>query len=705
MRHFIILLLCTVATAAGAQNMFDYADIAADKFKAKTVSGVRSMADGKHYTVNEGGMAIEKYSYKTGEKVATIFRSETAFNDYRFSPDERKILIITDRKPIYRRSATATHLVYDIASGALTRLTGEGREQEAAFSPDGRRIAFVRDNDLWYVDLADNSLHRVTDDGLHNHVINGHTDWVYEEEFEFTRAFEFSPDGTTIAWLRFDETAVPELTMMLFEGRKYPEPYRFKYPVAGERNSTVELHTYNINSGHRTKVDVGPETDQYIPRIGWTPDGRLFFYRENRLQNLFELLLADADGSSEVLYEERDRRYVNRPGDKTVAFLDDGKFVVHSERSGYAHLYLHNSRGVVTDTITRGAWEVSALLEVTGGRAYYLSNEGSPLRTNLWSVRLNGRGKERLTADEGTFTIAPSRGFKYFISYFSNTSTPNLVRLHTGSGKVVRTLEDNAALRETLVQRRVPEKEFFEFKASAGVTLNGWTLKPRDFDPAKKYPVLMVQYSGPGSQEVIDNWEMEWYDALVQEGYVVACVDGRGTGGRGADFRKCTYANLGGPETADQIDAAKHIASQTWADPDRIGIYGWSFGGFMALNCILKGADVYKTAIAVAPVTSWRFYDTIYTEVFNGLPQDNPKGYDDNSPLNFAELLKGKLLIVHGTADDNVHIQNTYLMAQKLTAAGKNFDMHIYPDDNHSMMPRSRHHIRAMMVEWTLKNL
>jgi dipeptidyl-peptidase-4 len=704
MRILLIIICAFIAVAAGAQGTFGYADIAAGKFTQKTVAGVRSMADGEHYTVNAGGRAIEKYSYKTGRKVATVYESQAPFNDYCFSPDERKILIITDKRSIYRHSATATHWVYDIAAKRLTRLTEEGREQEATFSPDGRRIAFVRDNNLFYVELADGSLHHVTRDGERNRIIHGHTDWVYEEEFGFTRAFEFSPDSQSIAWLRFNETAVPEFTMMRFAGRTYPEPYTFKYPVAGAQNSTVELHTYNIKEGRRAKADVGPEADQYIPRIGWTPVGRLFFYRENRLQNHFEVIVVE-DGASKVLYNERDERYVELPDNQTVTFLADGRFVVRSERGGYAHLYLHDAKGAVTDTLTRGEWEVRRVVDVTGDRVFFLSNEGSPLRNNLWSVRLDGSKKQRLTHDEGTFAIAPSRGFKYFISTFSNITTPRLVRLHDASGRVVRTLEENAALKRTIQELNVPQKEFFAFETSEGVSLNGWMLRPRDFDPAKKYPVLMFQYSGPGSQEVVDRWKIDWYDALVQRGYVVACVDGRGTGGRGAGFRKCTYGNLGELETIDQIEAGKYLASQPWADPARIGIYGWSFGGFMALNCILKGSEVFSAAVSVAPVTSWRFYDSVYTEVYNGLPQDNPRGYDDNSPLNFAGRLEGRLLIAHGTGDDNVHIQNTYLMASALTAAGKQFDMHIYPDDNHSMYPHGRQHVERLMVDWVTENL
>ncbi len=690
--------------------MFDYSDIRGGRFRARTVSGVRSMNDGEHYTVNADGR-IDKYSYKTGALVATIFdiKDHPAIGGrmagYEFSADESKMLITTDPRPIYRHSYTADHWVYDVASRTVRRLTEAGREQVAAFSPDGMKVGFVRGNNVYYVNLADHEVHAVTADGRPNEIINGHADWVYEEEYGFTQAFEFSPDGGSIAYLRFDESDVPQYSMEIWGERLYPALYTYKYPKAGERNSIVELHVYNIAGGRTTKVDTGAETDQYIPRIGWTPEGRLFFYRANRLQNHFELLTADASGASSVLYSERDKRYVERPNAETVTFLPRGRFLVKSERSGYMHLYVHNEKGAVTDTVTRGNWEVTGLVEVDGDRVYYMSNEGSPLRNNLWSARLSGKGKTRLTGDEGTFRIEPSRRMKYFISYFSNVSTPNLVRLHDSRGKELRVLEDNASLRETLTARRVPRKEFFTFKTQYGNTLNAWAIKPLDFDQTKKYPVLMYQYSGPGSQEVTDGFSMDWYDVLVQEGYIVVCVDGRGTGGRGAEFRKCTYGSLGELETLDQIEAARWLASQSWVDADRIGIYGWSYGGFMALNCMLKGGGLFKMAIAVAPVTSWRFYDTIYTEIYNGLPQDNPRGYDENSPINFAKNLDGRLLLVHGTADDNVHVQNTYRMAHALTAANKQFDMRIYTDDNHSMVPGGMYNVREMMVGYTLENL
>ena len=710
MKYFLSIVTLLFTLTASGQYMFDYSDIKTGRFRAKTVSGVRSMNDGEHYTVNAGGR-IEKYSYKTGAQTGVIFDAKDfpelggRFAGYEFSADERKMLVTTNPRPIYRHSYTADFWVYDVAVKTIHKLTREGREQEAAFSPDGTKVGFVRANNIYYVALADYTVHAVTSDGKSNEVINGHTDWVYEEEYGFTRAFEFSPDGRSIAYLRFDERRVPEYTMEIYGDRLYPSLYTYKYPKAGELNSVVELHVYDIAGGRAVKVDTGAETDQYIPRIGWTPEGKLFFYRANRLQNRFEVLLADAQGASSVLYSESDRRYIERPDAETVTFLPKGRFLVKSERSGYMHLYVHNEKGMVTDTVTRGNWEVTGLVDVVGDRVYYMSAEGSPLRRNLWSARLNGKGKARITEDEGTFTIAPSNGMKYFISYFSNVSTPNLVRLHNSSGKVLRVLEDNAGLKQTLAVRKVPKKEFFTIKTVYGNTLNAWAVKPLDFDPAKKYPVLMYQYSGPGSQEVTDRFSMDWYDVLVQEGYVVVCVDGRGTGGRGAEFRKCTYASLGELETLDQIEAAKYLASQGWVDEGRIGIYGWSYGGFMALNCILKGEGLFKMAIAVAPVTSWRFYDTIYTEIYNGLPQDNPRGYDDNSPINFAKNLKGTLLLVHGTADDNVHVQNTYRMASALTAADKQFDMRIYTDDNHSMYPGGMFNVREMMIEYTLKNL
>ena len=706
----VFFALCTLNTiTVSARPAFDYSALRDGTFEQKTVSGVRSLSDGERYTTMSDGRVL-CFLYRTGEPAGVLFDASAAeprieFTDYVLSADERRLLLTTDVEPIYRHSFTAEYWIYDRQDGSLRRLSQGGPQQQAQFSPDGSRVAFVRGGNLFVADPAAGSERQLTFDGRFNHIINGLPDWVYEEEFSFARAFAWSPDGRKIAYLRFDESRVKQYNMNRFAGGLYPENYTFKYPKAGEQNSVVELYCCDAADGSTVRMDTGEQTDQYIPRLFWTPTGQLGFYRLNRLQNHFEVLLCDSSGASRVVYDERNDRYVERVDGRTVTFLPDGdRFVVRSERDGFMHLYLYSVSEGLLGRITSGEWEVTELLGIEGDRVYYLSTETSPLRRDLYTVRLDGRGKRRLTGGDGTYRIAPSRGFRYFISYFSNVRTPNRVTLHRSDRRLVRTLEDNAALRAKLDELQVPVKEFFRFATSEGVELNGYMVRPNGFDSSRRYPVLMTQYSGPGSQQAADRWTIGWEDVLVQQGYIVACVDGRGTGFRGEEFKKCTYGELGKYETVDQIEAARYLASLPYVDPDRIGIYGWSYGGFMALNCILKGNDVFRAAIAVAPVTSWRFYDTIYTEIYNGLPQDNPSGYDDNSPIHFADRLKGKLLIAHGTGDDNVHIQNTYEMITRLVEYDKPFELYVYPDRNHGMGP-SRHHLMERCIEFVQRNL
>lgn len=706
----VFFALCTLNTiTVSARPAFDYSALRDGTFEQKTVSGVRSLSDGERYTTMSDGRVL-CFSYRTGEPAGVLFDASAAeprieFTDYVLSADERRLLLTTDVEPIYRHSFTAEYWIYDRQDGSLRRLSQGGPQQQAQFSPDGSQVVFVRGGNLFVADPAAGSERQLTFDGRFNHIINGLPDWVYEEEFSFARAFAWSPDGRKIAYLRFDESRVKQYNMNRFAGGLYPENYTFKYPKAGEQNSVVELYCCDAADGSTVRMDTGEQTDQYIPRLFWTPTGQLGFYRLNRLQNHFEVLLCDSSGASRVVYDERNDRYVERVDGRTVTFLPDGdRFVVRSERDGFMHLYLYSVSEGLLGRITSGEWEVTELLGIEGDRVYYLSTETSPLRRDLYTVRLDGRDKRRLTGGDGTYRIAPSRGFRYFISYFSNVRTPNRVTLHRSDGRLVRTLEDNAALRAKLDELQVPVKEFFRFATSEGVELNGYMVRPNGFDSSRRYPVLMTQYSGPGSQQAADRWTIGWEDVLVQQGYIVACVDGRGTGFRGEEFKKCTYGELGKYETVDQIEAARYLASLPYVDPDRIGIYGWSYGGFMALNCILKGNDVFRAAIAVAPVTSWRFYDTIYTEIYNGLPQDNPSGYDDNSPIHFADRLKGKLLIAHGTGDDNVHIQNTYEMITKLVEYDKPFELYVYPDRNHGMGP-SRHHLMERCIEFVQRNL
>ena len=704
---FAAALLFTAGPAAAEG---EYAEIARLKGMNQTVRGIRSMNDGEHYTVLAGN-DIRRYAYASegpGESLLPSPTPNLAISDYTLSPDERSILIASGRHPIYRHSYTTSYSL--IRDGRVIPVLRDAEApRDASFSPDGRRIAYSDHNDLYVYDIETQRTRRITDDGHWNEVINGTTDWVYEEEFGITRAYAFSPDGQKLAYLRFDESQVPLMEMMRFDGKLYNRAYSFKYPKAGEANSVVQLWIADLATGAKTRIDTGPETDQYIPRIGWTPDGRPWYYRLNRRQNTFEMVVCEPHGAQRTVYEERSQQYVERVDDKTVTFVDRDRFLVRQEsHTGYMHLYLYSLRRGLLEQVTRGAWEVTDVVGTDGKRVWYLSTETSPLRRNLYSVRLDGKDKQRLTQGEGYYTVSPSKGMKYFITTFSNATTPNLTEVRDAAGQWLRTLADSRELRAELMAADRPVKEFFTFVTERGDTLNAYRILPRGFDPAKRYPVLLTQYSGPGSQSVADRWSMDWEDALAEKGYIVVCADGRGTGFRGEKFKKLTYGRLGALEVEDQLSTARYMAAQPWVDPDRIGIYGWSYGGFMALSCALKGHGLFRMAIAVAPVTSWRYYDTIYTEIYNNLPQFNAEGYDKYSPIHFAQMLddrRTRLLIIHGTADDNVHFQNTVEMTRALNRAGKQYDMMVYPDQNHSMWPDATAHIRQKMIDYTLKNL
>ena len=726
----LLLGLAAVAcTAYGASPQFTYADIAAGKFAQRTVAGLRSMADGEHYTVLDSGRVVV-FSYASGDREGVLASPEDIgaawqrIADYRLSPAEDKVLFRLDGKPLYRRSAYSSYVVYDTESGEAAPLHESDSLRYAVFSPDGERVAFVLRNNIYVKELATGRETAVTTDGVPNHIINGMPDWVYEEEWGLEDALRWSPDGEKLAFLRFDESGVRDYSLDLYgpDGStpeddvttpRYPRRFTYKYPMAGEANSAVSLHVYDLASGRTTHVDVGPERDQYLPFFGWTPAGALCFYRINRLQNHLEVFVDDLKGTRKMIYEERSDKYIDNIGMGTVTFLSDGdRFIVKNEtRTGFSHLYMYSMERGFLYPLTEGEWEVRSLVCATDERVWFLSNETSPLRNNLYVVGTNGKGKRRLTKGEGTYAIAPSEGCKYYISYFSNSSTPNTVTLHDSRGRLLRTLEDNAELKEYIASVGYPVREFFTFPVThegRRIELNCYIVKPADFDPGGSYPVLFTQYSGPASQQVLDRWFVDWEDALVQQGYLVVCMDPRGTGGRGEWFKKLTYGQMGLLETEDQIALARYVAGLPYVDASRIGIYGWSYGGFMSLNCILKGADVFSMAISVAPVTSWRYYDSIYTENFNGLPDDYPKGYDDNSPVNLAHLFRDdstRLLIVHGTADDNVHFQNTMEMARALNKLGKQYDMMVYPDQNHSMMPDDMIHVREKMLRYTLENL
>ncbi len=646
------------------------------------------------------------YDYAKESKGEVVFTAKHNILSYSKSPDGTMALYEMvegewPRQEIYRHSYTSDYYVA-CADGSTIKIDDV---RDISFSPDNSHLAMAFNNDIFLYNLATNEIYNITDDGKWNHIINGTTDWVYEEEYGFTKAYAFSPDGKEIAYLKFDESEVPEFEMMRFDNTLYNKAYRFKYPKAGDKNSVVTLHVYNIENKTTRQINTGDETDQYIPRIDYTPAGNLFFYRVNRLQNKFEVIMVE-NGVQKVIYSESDDRYVERPNVATITFIDAERFIVREETTaGWFHLYLHSVDNGRLHAITQGEWEVTEIVGIAPNKKtiYYMSTEVAPEERNLYSIDINGKNKKCLLADKGYWRVYPSADMSYFAAEHSATNCYPSAAVYNNKGKQLRSLMlEPKATTEPEYQRN-----YYTFSTERGDELTYYLIYPADYDPTKHYPVLMTQYSGPGSQEIDNRWGGDWEETLARNGYIVASCDARGTGFRGEEFKKVTYANLGHCEVEDQISFAKHLAKQEFIDAERIGIYGWSFGGFMALNCALKGDGIFKMAIAVAPVTSWRYYDTIYTEIYNGIPEQNPEGYDNNSPINYAERLSDntRLLIIHGTADDNVHFQNAMEMCRALNRAGKQYDMMVYPDQNHSMRPHDTVNVRQKMVDYCLENL
>ena len=638
-----------------------------------------------------GNTTVDKYSYKTLEKVETIVNSANLsglnnFSSYTFNKEESSLILGTNFNKIYRRSYTGTFYYYSIASKKLILI---GKDiQEPRFSPDGKKIAYAKNNNIYILNLSNgNTVTQVTKDGKINEVINGITDWVYEEEFGFVSAFEWSKNSNYLAFLRFDESEVPTFSMDLVGNGNYPEQQVFKYPKAGEKNAVVTLHMYVLSSQETKSIDLGAY--EYIPRIKWSNDANVLVATTlNRHQNNLKLHKVNTlKNKSTLLLDEIDKAYVDITDNLT--FLNDNSFIWTSEKDGFNHIYHYDFSGKLINQITKGNWEVTNYYGYNKEKKtiYYQSVENGSTNRGVYSIGLNGGNKKILSNPTGTNTASFSRNLNYFINTFSTSGTPPIYTLFTAEGKLLKTIKDNATLKEKLTTYKMSPKEFSTI-AINGNELNMWMVKPLNFDATKKYPLLMFQYSGPGSQQVANRWNGSndyWHNMLAQKGMIVVCVDGRGTGFKGSDFKKSTYLNLVKYETEDQIAAAKKIAKLAYIDKNNIGIWGWSFGGHMSTNSLLKGSDIFTTAIAVAPVTSWRFYDTVYTERFLRTPQENPKGYDNNSPVNYAEKLKGNYLLVHGTGDDNVHVQNSYRMINALIEANKQFDMFIVPDRTHGI--------------------
>ncbi|NPA44289.1 MAG: S9 family peptidase, partial [Chlorobi bacterium] len=691
-------------------------------FWAGSVYGVRSMNDGEHFTTQNRSGDILKYSYETGKVVDTIFKASNfklQIDDYEFNTDETKILLQTNYERIYRRSFTADYYVYDIANNKISKVSDNGKQQIASFSPDSKKIAFIRNNNMFIKDTETEKETQITFDGKHNEIINGIPDWVYEEEFEFNKAYEWSPDGKKIAYIKFNEKDVKLFNMTVFKGmyptieanKLYPENRSFKYPKAGEDNSIVSVHIFDIETGKIKNVSIGEDKDIYIPRIRWTKDvNKLAIFRLNRLQNKFDLLYANPNtGKTQVAYTETNKYYFDEAEFDNINFTEDGKyFVMTSERDGYRHLYLHDISGKEIRQITKGNWDVTDFYGYDTKQKvfYFQSAEESPLNRAIYKVDFKGKKKVKLSDQKGTNDAEFSKNFKYYINFFSNIEIPTYVTLHNSKGKLIRVLKDNSRIKQLAEEYGGVNKKFFTFKTSENIELNAYMVTPPNFDETKKYPVIIFQYSGPGSQQVLDEWNFGWNNLLAQKGAIVVVVDPRGTGARGEEFKKQTYLQLGKYETIDLIETAKYLKKQTYVNPNKIGIWGWSYGGFMTSLCMTKGADYFTTGIAVAPVTNWRYYDNIYTERFMRTPQENPNGYDDNSPINFADKLKGKFLIVHGSADDNVHWQNTAEFTEALVQANKQFNQFIYTNRNHSIYGgNTRFHLYTMMLNFWEDNL
>ena len=735
MKKFFMIAACFLflfkgEVAHAQEGKIKLQDVTNGVYWPKQIDGVNPMNDGESYTqLSPDYKRIVRHSFKTGKEIATIFDVETArgskklprIDGYIMSPDEHRILIQTETKGIYRRSYTAVYYIYDVRNNTLEPLSEGGPQQVPLFSPDGNVIAFARGNNLFLVKLLfGNAEVQVTKDGKFNEVINGLPDWVNEEEFTTNRSFDFSADSKVLAWVRYDESQVPIYSMQEFKGLyparsefdAYPGTYDYKYPVAGQKNSEVKVMTFDIKNRVTRTLDVPLDKDGYIPRIKFTSDPtKLAVITLNRHQSQMDVYMANPLSKvCKLVLREKNEKYVRETAYTQMKFYD-GHFSLLSERSGFQHLYWYNLGGQLEAQITKGNFEVTDFYgyDARTGSFYFASTQESPLRRAVYKADKQGRVK-KLSSSVGTNSAKFSKTMKYYMNVYSSAQQPPVTSLCDNNGKTITTLIDNADLKAK-VEKVAGKKEFFQFTTSEGVQLNGWMMKPRDFDASKKYPVVMYQYSGPGSQEVTDSWNLGFYGAgifesyLTEQGFICACVDGRGTGARGADFEKCTYLQLGLRESQDQVETAIYLGSLPYVDKANIGIWGWSFGGFNTLMSMSEGRPVFKAGVAVAAPSNWKYYDTVYTERYMRTPNENAAGYAIN-PMERAANLSGSLLLIHGTADDNVHFRNVAEMSEALVQANKQFEMQIYTNRNHSIYGgNTRYHLLTRMCDFFKRNL
>jgi len=711
---FAALFLLTSSVIIAQQNI-TVEDIYTGQFFTPGLQALESLNNGKEYIIlnynRDRTQTIDKYSYTTGEKTGTLISSvdhKLPIISYTLSDDESQMLVVSESEPIFRHSSYDKVHVYDMNTKKLLQVSDQ-LVRSAALSPDGKKVAYVFKNNIYYKELATGKVTQVTNDGENNKLINGVTDWVYEEEFAFVKAYEWSPDSKQIAFISFDESNVPEFSMDVYGNGLYQNQDIFKYPKAGEKNAVVGLHMYDLATQKRNEINLNRNEEFYIARLNYSPNGKLAAQVLNRHQNVLDFYYIDQSGNASIAFTEKDSAYVDVTDDLT--FLADGSFLWTSDKDNWRHIYHYDANGNEKKQITTGNWDVTSYYgyDAKNKRIFYQSTEDGSINRGIYSISLKGKKKKKLSSKTGSNRASFSSNFSYFINTYSSATTPPVYTLHNAKdGKQVREIKNNKQLLNKLKNYKFAQKEFSTININ-GNDLNMWTMKPADFDKNKEYPLLMFQYSGPGSQQVSNSWygaNDYWHSMLANDGYIVICVDGRGTGYKGADFKKVTQKELGKYEVQDQIAVAKKMGAMDYIDSSRIGIWGWSYGGFMSSNCLLQGNDTFSTAIAVAPVTSWRFYDTIYTERYMTTPQENPSGYDDNSPISHVDKLKGKYLLVHGSADDNVHVQNTMRMVEALVQANKQFEWAIYPDKNHGIYGgNTRIHLFNKLTDFIHNNL
>lgn len=725
MKHlFLLWSLCALSMGVMGQKQ-PVTLISLGQLTPKSVPAIQSMADGLHYTqLGENGRSIEQYDYATGKKVADLLdldkvelKDVAVIDGYEVNDAATRILIYTNKKPLYRHSFVADYYVYDMNRRELKPLSEGGGQRMASFSPDGHHVAFVKNNNLHVAKLRFGTVSAITSDGAPGAVINGVPDWVYEEEFKLTQAYAWSPDSREVAFVRFDESAVNTFNFPLYRGSMpaneayglYPGMYEYKYPKAGQANARVSVRVFNLDNRTTKIMDIGKDDDVYVPRLMWADAQRVAVVKLNRLQNQLDLLLChSATTVSTSLLMHRNEFYIGDEVLDNIQFLPDGNgFLYVGEMDGWNHIHHYSMAGTELSQLTKGEYDVMSLLGYDADKkmVYYQAAEESPMCRDIYMVSLSGKVKKKISLLKGTNEAEVSVGGKYLFVISHNATTPPRYSMLDAAGKVLRTIDDNKDLSAKMADYEIASKEYFTFNQTDGVALNGWLMKPAGFDGSKKYPVVLVQYNGPNYQEVLDGFKLGWEQALVTEGFIVACVDGRGTGARGEAFRKSTYMKLGQLESADMVDAAAYLSGLPFVDGSRIGIWGWSYGGYVTLMSMSRSA-AFKAGVAIAPLTDWRFYDTAYTERYMRRPSDNEAGYHAGSPLLMAGRLKGRLLLVHGTADDNVHFQNTMEYADRLIQTGKQFDMMVYPNQSHAIKGGfSRMHLYVRVIDFFKQNL